>query len=77
LLALCELQEELLSFFKTIFNSFNWLFGKELILNDELMEVVSKEICANMSSMAIIDAKEGAFWPFTTTELLRLGFHNI
>ena len=41
------------------------------------MEVVSKEISANMSSMAIIDAKEGAFWPLTTSELLRLWFHYI
>lgn len=27
--------------------------------------------------MAIIDAEEGAFWPFSTSELLRFRLHNV
>ena len=41
------------------------------------MKVVSKEISAYMSTMAIVNAKKGALRPLSPRELLRLGLHDV
>jgi hypothetical protein len=41
-----------------------------LILDDELMEVVSEEVSADSSTMAVIDAKERALWPLLALVIL-------
>ena len=41
------------------------------------MEVVSEEISADVPTMTIVDAEEGAFGPLSTAELLRFGLHDV
>jgi hypothetical protein len=63
LLAFCKLEEELLSLFEALANGFDWVLREVLVFDNELMQVVAEEVCANMSTMTIVYAKERAFWP--------------
>ena len=77
MLPLCEFQKELLSLLEAILDRLYRLLGKELVLDDELVQIVTQEIGTNVAPMAVIDAEKGAFWPLGTAILLRFGFHDV
>jgi hypothetical protein len=58
LLAFSEFNEELFSFFETIFDRLNRFFWKVLVFDDKLMEVIPKKISTNMPPMTIVYAKK-------------------
>ena len=72
-----KLEEELLGLLEAILDRLDGLTGEILVLDNELVKVVSQEIGADVTAMAIIDSKEGALGPLAPTELLRLRLHNI
>jgi len=41
-----------------------------LVFDDKLMQIIPEEISAHSSTIAIVDAKEGAFWPMLLLEIL-------
>ena len=43
----------------------------------KLVQVVMEELCALVTAMAIIDAKEGALGPVVNLALLALGLHDV
>lgn len=58
-----EICELFFSFGEPILNCENGVLGERAFSNDELVEVVSKEVCASRATMAVVDAKEGALRP--------------
>ena len=44
-------------------DSLSWVCRKLGILDDELMQIISQEVSARISSMAIKDTEEAALWP--------------
>ena len=77
LLAFSKFKEKFLGFFESIFDRLDWLLWKVVILDDKLMQVVSKEVSAYMPTMTIVNAKEWAFGPLAAWKLLRLWLHNV
>ena len=77
MLALSELKKEFLSLLEAVLDGFDRLLRKILILDYELVQVVAEKVSTDMSSMAVINAEEGALGPLGTTVLLRFGFHYI
>lgn len=54
------------------------ILGEVLILNDELMEVVSQEVSTTVATMAIVNSKERAFGPLLPwSERFALRSHNV
>ena len=70
LLALCKLKKQSLCLPKPISECLNRVLREMLIFDNELMQIIPKEICAHSSSMPIIDAKKRAFWPMLLFKVL-------
>ena len=70
----CKLEEELLCLLEAILYRLDGLTGEILVLDDELVKVVSQEIGADVTAMTIIYSKEGALGP-AVTFLLRWLLH--
>jgi len=78
LLTLGEFQEKLLCLHKTISDGFDRILREVLILDDELVEIVSQEVSAAVAAMAVVNSEKGAFGPFLTScERLALRTHNV
>ena len=77
LLAFGKFKKQLLSLLKTVLDGLDRLFGKVLVLDDELVQVVAKEVSADVPPVPVIDTEEGALGPFCTAVLLRLGLHYV
>lgn len=69
--ALNRIQEVVFSLLVAIENSLSGIFGKLLVLDDELMQVVSQEVGTGVATVTVKDAEEGALWPMLNVLLLR------
>lgn len=72
-----KFKKQLLSLLKTVLDGLDRLFGKVLVLDDELVQVVAKKVSADVPPVPIIYAEEGALGPFCTAVLLRLRLHYV
>lgn len=77
MLAFGKLKKQLLSLLKTVLDGLNRLFGKVLVLDDELVQVVTEKVSADVPSVPIINSEERALGPFCTAVLLRLRLHYV
>ena len=77
LLSLSEFQKKFLCLLETFTNSLNRILREINIFYIELMQIISKEISADMTSVSIIDAEEGALWPIFIWKLFAFWLHNV
>ena len=48
-----------------------------LVLDNELMQIVPKEVSANSTTVAIVDSEKRAFWPVLRFKILWFRFHDV
>mmetsp|Transcript_41369 Transcript_41369/g.63058 ORF Transcript_41369/g.63058 Transcript_41369/m.63058 type:complete len:216 (-) Transcript_41369:3213-3860(-) len=76
-LAFSEFNEEAFGFSETVAEGLDRILREIIILYNELMEVVPKEISTDCSSMPIINSEERALRPLLVLIVLRLRLHDI
>src|SRR4051794_39708218 len=62
---------------ETLQDCFFRIIRKMFVLYDKVMQIVSKEIGADSSTMTIKDSKEANLWPFYFNIRFILWFHDI
>merc|ERR1712166_813963 len=70
------IKEVHLCLFVAVDDGLSWVCRKLSILDDELMQIISQEISARISSMPIKYTKEAALWPVLNV-FLGWRLHNI
>jgi len=78
-LGLGKFKKQLLCLCKTGSNCLNRPLWEVVILNDQLVQIVSKEVSADLPTMAIVNAEKTTLRPFLTfwRQLFLLGPHDI
>ena len=61
--ALAHVEEGLLRLFEAANDCFFWVHRKTVLLDDEMVQLITKKLCARVSSMSVIHTKERAFRP--------------
>lgn len=61
---ICLLKELLLCFQTSCGESLCWVLWETILLDDDLVQVVFKEICALVSAVTVVNRKIAAFRPF-------------
>ena len=71
---LYEAQKVAFALSKSFSDSLDRILGKLLILYDEIVQVITKVVCAGRAAVAIENAKEADLRPFDVEMLLVLRF---
>jgi len=71
--ALAHVEKGLFRLFEAANDCFFWVHRKTVLFDDEMMQLITKELCACVSSMTVIHTKERAFWPVFLFSMCWLG----